>query len=96
MGANGAGKSTWRREHHEDRPRHFYDADAIAQGLGGYDELEHQQAARKVASPSPGELGDHHRHNFLTAALDPLDELYYGIGDALDPLIELHVMDLSA
>ena len=43
-----------------------------------------------------GELEDHHPHYFLTAALDPLDELYYGIVDALDPLIELHVHDLSA
>ena len=48
MGANGAGKSTWRREQHAELPRHFYDADAIAQGLGGYDEREHQKAARRV------------------------------------------------
>ena len=48
MGANGAGKSTWRREHRADLPLHFYDADAIAQGLGGYDEREHQKAARRV------------------------------------------------
>ena len=43
-----------------------------------------------------GEVEDHHPHYFLAAALDPLDELYYGIVDALEPLIELHIHDLAA
>ena len=48
MGANGAGKSTWRREYGESLPEHFYDADAIAQGLGGHDNPDHQRAARTI------------------------------------------------
>ena len=43
-----AGKSTWRRAHPAEFPRHFYDADAIAQGLGGYEDPDHQLAARAI------------------------------------------------
>ena len=59
--------------------------DNVAEYMANYDRLA-------VA----GKLEDPHPHDFLIAALDPLDELYYGIVDALDPLIELHVQDLSA
>ena len=31
IGANGAGKSTWCQNHHEELPEHFYNADSIAQ-----------------------------------------------------------------
>ena len=37
IGANGAGKSTWCREHPDNLPDDFYDADSIAQGLGSAD-----------------------------------------------------------
>lgn len=48
IGANGAGKTTWCLRNRAELPRHFYDADSIAQGLGGYDDPEHQSAARRM------------------------------------------------
>lgn len=48
IGANGAGKSTWCREHRDELPQHFYDADSIAQGLGSYDDPADQMAARQI------------------------------------------------
>ena len=35
IGANGAGKTTWARKHRETLPKPFYNADSIAEGLGG-------------------------------------------------------------
>ena len=46
IGANGAGKSTWCREHRNELPQDFYDADSIAQELGSYDDPDDQVAAR--------------------------------------------------
>ena len=46
IGANGAGKSTWCRSHRDELPSNFYDADSIAQGLGGYDDPALQFEAR--------------------------------------------------
>ena len=48
IGANGAGKSTWCREHRDELPKHFYDADSIAQGLGSYNDPADQAAARQL------------------------------------------------
>ena len=46
IGANGAGKSTWYRSHRDELPSNFYDADSIAQRLGGYDDPALQLEAR--------------------------------------------------
>ena len=48
IGANGAGKSTWCRANPSLLPHHFYDADSIAQGLGGYNDPERQREARAL------------------------------------------------
>ena len=48
IGANGAGKSTWCRNNQHLLPDRFYDADSIAQGLGGYNDLHNQREARKL------------------------------------------------
>ena len=46
IGANGAGKSTWCRQHRNELPQNFYDADSIAEELGSYDDPDDQLAAR--------------------------------------------------
>jgi len=48
IGANGAGKTTWCRRHGDQLPEHFYNADAIADGLGGWNNPTNQRAARKL------------------------------------------------
>ena len=48
IGANGAGKSTWRHHHRERLPGAFYDADSIADGLGSFDDPAHQREARAL------------------------------------------------
>ena len=48
IGANGAGKTTWCRRHGELLPEHFYNADTIAEGLGGWNSPAHQRAARDL------------------------------------------------
>ena len=48
IGANGAGKSTWCRRDGDQLPEHFYNADAIADGLGGWNSPTNQRAARKL------------------------------------------------
>ena len=48
IGANGAGKSTWRQNNRESLPQHFYDADSIAEGLGSYDNPALQREARQL------------------------------------------------
>ncbi len=48
IGANGAGKSTWRRHHRDRLPAAFYDADSIAEGLGSFDDPAHQRGARDL------------------------------------------------
>ena len=44
IGANGAGKSTWCRRHRDQLPEHFYDGDAIAEGLGGWNDPKNPRA----------------------------------------------------
>lgn len=48
IGANGAGKTTWCRRHGDTLPEHFYNADTIAEGLGGWNSPAHQRAAREL------------------------------------------------
>ena len=48
LGANGAGKSTWRVANREHLPQPFYDADALAQELGDYNDPVFQAAARTM------------------------------------------------
>ena len=48
LGANGAGKSTWVRAHRDELPVPFYDADAIAQTLGDYNDPMAQATARAM------------------------------------------------
>ena len=48
VGANGAGKTTWCRANPTLLPHHFYDADSIAQGLGGYNDPKRQREARAL------------------------------------------------
>lgn len=48
IGANGAGKTTWCRRHGDLLPEHFYNADTIAEGLGGWNSPAHQRAARDL------------------------------------------------
>ena len=40
IGGNGAGKSTWCSRNRERLPDHFYDADSLARGLGGWNDAE--------------------------------------------------------
>lgn len=48
IGANGAGKTTWCRRHGDLLPEHFYNADTIAEGLGGWNSPAHQRTARDL------------------------------------------------
>ena len=48
IGGNGAGKTTWCRQHRDELPEHFYNADSIAEGLGDWNSGTAQEAARKI------------------------------------------------
>ena len=48
IGANGTGKTTWARKHRDQLPHHFYDADAIARGLGDANDPGRQTEARAI------------------------------------------------
>ena len=48
IGGNGAGKSTWCSRNRERLPDHFYDADSLARGLGGWNDAERQRDARRL------------------------------------------------
>ena len=48
IGANGAGKTTWCRRNPRRLPEHFYNADSIAQGLGGWNNPQKQTEARRL------------------------------------------------
>lgn len=67
IGANGAGKSTWCRANPTLLPSRFYDADSIAQGLGGYNDPERQREARALVDRCIYEhLGGHESFGFET------------------------------
>ena len=48
IGANGAGKTTWCREHRASLPKPFYNADSIAEGLGDANDPILQRDARRL------------------------------------------------
>lgn len=49
IGANGAGKTTWcNHNRHERLPAAFYNADSIANGLGGWNSPARQEEAREI------------------------------------------------
>ncbi len=48
IGGNGAGKSTWCRDHRDELPRDFYDADSLAAGLGDWNSPAKQLEAREL------------------------------------------------
>ena len=48
IGANGAGKSTWCSRERPRLPKHFYDADSIARGLGDWNDPDLQHEAREL------------------------------------------------
>ena len=48
IGANGAGKTTWCREHRDSLPKPFYNADSIAEGLGDANDAKLQREARQL------------------------------------------------
>lgn len=48
IGANGAGKTTWTRDHRDGLPKPFYNADSIAEGLGDPNSTKLQAAARGI------------------------------------------------
>ena len=48
IGASGTGKSTWCRHHRDELPNRFYDANAIAEGLGGCSSPANRRAAREL------------------------------------------------
>ena len=61
IGANGAGKTTWGRHHRSRLPLEFYNADAIADGLGDANSPELQIRARALMDEQVAErlrLGD--------------------------------------
>jgi predicted ABC-type ATPase len=45
IGSNGAGKSTWCRNHRDTLPEHFYNPDSIAEGMGDWNSRSRQREA---------------------------------------------------
>ena len=50
IGGNGAGKTTWCREHPHELPETFYDPDAIAQDLGNWNDAGSQLEAGRIVN----------------------------------------------
>ena len=48
IGGNGAGKTTWCRQHRDELPEKFYNADSIAEGLGDWNSRTAQEEARRL------------------------------------------------
>ena len=48
IGGNGAGKTTWCRQHRNELPEKFYNADSIAEGLGDWNSPTAQEDARRL------------------------------------------------
>ena len=48
IGGNGAGKTTWCRQHRDELPEKFYNADSIAEGLGDWNSRTAQEHARRL------------------------------------------------
>ena len=50
IGGNGAGKTTWCREHPQELPEAFYNPDAIAQDLGDWNDAGNQLEAGRIVN----------------------------------------------
>lgn len=50
IGGNGAGKTTWCREHPHELPEAFYNPDAIAQDLGDWNDAGNQLEAGRIVN----------------------------------------------
>jgi len=48
IGGNGAGKTTWCKQHRKELPEKFYNADSIAEGLGDWNSPTAQEEARRL------------------------------------------------
>lgn len=49
MGCNGAGKTTWKRANYDRLPPRHYDLDAVAGGIGDWNNREIQRRALEIA-----------------------------------------------
>ena len=49
MGCNGAGKTTWKRANYDRLPARHYDLDAVAGGIGDWNNREIQRRALEIA-----------------------------------------------
>ena len=49
MGCNGAGKTTWKRANYDRLPPRHYDLDAVAGGIGDWNDPQTQRRALKIA-----------------------------------------------
>ena len=50
VGGNGAGKTTWCRQHPHELPKAFYNPDAIAQDLGDWNDVGNQREAGRIVN----------------------------------------------
>ena len=50
IGGNGAGKTTWCRQHPHELPEAFYNPDAIAQDLGDWNDAGNQREAGRIVN----------------------------------------------
>lgn len=50
IGGNGAGKSTWCSHHRDSLPEHFYNPDAVAEGIGGWNRRARQREAGELVA----------------------------------------------
>ena len=63
MGCNGAGKSAWKRANRDRLPERYYDKDAIADGVGGWDTTSARERTDTIVSEAVEEAMAG-RHNF--------------------------------
>ena len=47
MGCNGAGKSAWKRENYDRLPRHYFDQDSVAGGIGDWNDPDARARTRE-------------------------------------------------
>ena len=53
LGGNGSGKTTWAREHRDTLPKHFYDADSIANSLGDWNDEAYEVTCIFIGTETP-------------------------------------------
>ncbi len=89
IGGNGAGKSTWCSHHRDSLPKHFYNPDVVAEGIGGWNRRARQTRsgrARGSSNPgTPGEAGGLRvREHVLGAHAAPIVERAKALGYEVD------------